>query len=274
MAWEECKQWLWRSRHKIKIWGYLVEVTKWARTLFRRREPGIRFVIFGQGRTGSELLCDLLHSHPQIHCDKEILNQPVFLPRRLIRCSALLSTCDAYGFKVNIKQLTDRQRVRDPNAFLAGLHERGWKIIYLSRRNLLRQILSIVLLTQSGRAHRYRSKDGPKPKVDKISVDCAILHRELVRRKAVLKSEETALSGLPCLRIVYDDDLYTIEQQRQTVQRIVEWLGLPYEPPVSDLVRITPKCLVDLVENYEEMAASLAGTEFAPLLDDPISETG
>ena len=34
----------------------------------------IRFVLFGQGRTGSKLLVELLHSHPDIHCDGEVLN--------------------------------------------------------------------------------------------------------------------------------------------------------------------------------------------------------
>ncbi len=269
MAWEELKEWLWRSRRKIKVWSYIVEATVLARALFRCRMPRTRFVIFAQGRTGSELLCDLLHSHSQIHRDKEILNQRVFLPHLLIRCSALLSACDTYGFKVKIGQLTERQKVRDVQAFLTQLHERGWKIIYLSRSNLLRLALSSILRAQSGRAHRYRSKDGPQPRVERISIDCGVLRDELDQRKAMLTEEATALSGLPCLRVVYDDDLYTSDQQRQTIKRIVDWLGLEYESLSSDLVRITPVCLVDLVQNYQEMAGSLAGTEFAQFLDEP-----
>lgn len=271
MAWEELTLWLWRSRRKIKVWGYVVEATVRARALFRRRTPSTRFVIFAQGRTGSELLCDLLHSHSQIHCDKEILNQPVFLPHALIRCSALLSRCDTYGFKVKIDQLTKRQRVKDPKAFLTRLHDEGWRIIYLSRKNLVRHALSGILRARLGKAHLYRSKDGPQPKVERISIDCGVLRRALDQRKAMLTEEEAALSGLPCLRVVYDDDLYTSQRQRRTVKRIVDWLGLEYEPPSSDLVRITPRRLVALIENYEEMSASLAGTEFARFLDEPIA---
>lgn len=33
----------------------------------------MRFVIFGEGRTGSDLLANLLNSHPRIVCDLELL---------------------------------------------------------------------------------------------------------------------------------------------------------------------------------------------------------
>ena len=67
---------------------------------------------------------------------------------------------------------------------------------------------------------------------------------------------------MPCLRIIYEDDLYTSDRQQHAMRRIVNWLGLEYEPLHSDLVRNTPEGLTDLVRNYEAMAASLAGTEF------------
>lgn len=75
--------------------------------------PKTRFVIFGQGRSGSQLLCDLLDSHSQIRWDKEILSQPTLRPYQLILNRALLSSCNAYGFKVKIDQLAEKQRIRD-----------------------------------------------------------------------------------------------------------------------------------------------------------------
>ena len=67
---------------------------------------------------------------------------------------------------------------------------------------------------------------------------------------------------MPCLRIIYEDDLYTSDRQQHAMRRIVNWLDLEYEPMHSDIVRNTPERLTDLVRNYEAMAASLAGTEF------------
>ena len=273
MSWWELRVWLWRMRRRVGVWGYFLEAVVWLRTVFLRRTPGTRLVIFAQGRTGSELLCDLLHSHSLIHCDKEILNQPVLSPYGHIRRCALSSTKNTYGFKMKIDQLTQRQKVRDVKAFLTRLHEEGWKIIYLSRRNLLRHALSDVLRVRSGKAHRYRSRDGAQPKVEKIPVDCESLLRGMEVRKARLAQEEQALSDLPCLRLIYDDDLYTNEQQERTLNRIVSWLGLEHEPLRSELVRNTPERLSDLVANYDELADSLAGTEYVQFLDEPIHES-
>ena len=197
MSWWELRVWLWRMRRRVGVWGYFLEAVVWLRTAFLRRTPGTRLVIFAQGRTGSELLCDLLHSHSLIHCDKEILNQPVLSPYGHIRRCALSSTKNTYGFKVKIDQLTQRQKVRDVKAFLTRLHEEGWKIIYLSRRNLLRHALSDVLRVRSGKAHRYRSRDGAQPKVEKIPVDCESLLRGMeVRKDALLLSPAKLFLGV------------------------------------------------------------------------------
>ena len=112
-------------RRRIKVWGYLVEATVTVRALFGRRMPKTRFVIFAKGRTGSELLCSLLQSHSKVHCDKEILNQPVCFPQRLIRCYALLSRRDVYGFKVKIQQLVERRATRDVRAFFGSASRTG-----------------------------------------------------------------------------------------------------------------------------------------------------
>ena len=37
--------------------------------------PELRFVIVNNGRTGSTLLVNLLHSHPDIQCAEEIFNE-------------------------------------------------------------------------------------------------------------------------------------------------------------------------------------------------------
>ena len=161
--------------------------------------------------------------------------------------------------------------MRDVRAFLTHLHEEGWKIIYLSRRNLLRHALSNVLRRKSGKTHRYRTKNGDQPTIKKIRVDCEFLREQMETREALLAQEEEVLADLPCLRVVYDNDLYTGESQQQTLQRIFPWLGLEYEPSTTNLVRNTPTHVADLVENYDEVVKSLSDSKFAVFLDEPIS---
>jgi len=266
MDWEKLQLALWRSRRRIG-WGYLVEAAVYLQVLWRRTLPSSRFVVFAQPRSGSQLLCDLLDAHSRIQCDMEILYARVLSPNRLVRCRARLSKCDTYGFKCMLYQLTQTQGIADARAFLAGLHGEGWRIIYLSRRNTLRHVLSILLWRQSGKAHRYAVRHGRKPRVGKLAVDCERLHRRLARQQHEQRLEEESLDDLPCLRLVYDDDLYTGADQQRTLARIFDWLGLERETVASDLVRNTPERLADLIENYDEVANSLAGTEYARFLD-------
>jgi hypothetical protein len=266
MDWENLQLALWQSRGKIG-WGYLAEATVNVRALFRRRVPSSRFVVLAQPRSGSRLLCELLDAHSQIQCDMEILYARVLRPDRFIRCRARLSQCDTYGFKCMLYQLTQRQRIADARAFLSGLHAEGWRIIYLRRRNMLRLVLSILLWRQSGKAHRYGAKHGLRPGVEKLTVNCEHLHRRLEKQQHDQCLEEEALRDLPCFRVVYDEDLDCGAAQQRTLARIFEWLGLENESVASDLVRNTPKRLVDLIENYDEVAESLTGTPYAQFLD-------
>lgn len=53
----------------------------------RHPDPPRKFVIFAQGRSGSTLLTSTLDSHPDIHCDDEILIVPRAFPPPLCRAS-------------------------------------------------------------------------------------------------------------------------------------------------------------------------------------------
>ena len=82
----------WKLRRKLRkilrrrnLWGYYVEFELALRTLFRGDPPAPRFVVYAQGRTGSRLLCELLGSHSKIHCDFEILADPVSKNPRPLR---------------------------------------------------------------------------------------------------------------------------------------------------------------------------------------------
>ena len=227
---------LWRARRALWFWGYIYEASLWLRSLFRRRTPPIRFVIFGQGRTGSTLLCELLDSHPRIHCDKEILYSPVISPLGLTRRAARLARGEAYGFKVKIYQLTEDQKIRDVRGFLTCLRDEGWKILYLSRRNLLRHALSDIVLMQCGRAHRRQPTPGTVVKRPLVRVGRELLLKRMQMRRQWQGEEEEALRGLDVLRVVYDEDLYTPETQQETVRRITNWLGLPHVPVQTTLV--------------------------------------
>ena len=240
--------------------GYFDEALVRGRAALRpARLPEIRFAVYGQGRTGSRLLCDLLHSHPDVTCDREILIERAFSPRGVIEAYARLASTRAHGFKFKLYQLTERQRIADVSGFLRDLHADGWRLIYLSRRDVVRHALSSILRERTGVTHKFGAgKDGGFHKV-RVAPD--ELRRWVDQKKARQVEERVALGDLPRLDIVYDDDLLGEEAQRRTTARVVEWLGLEPAELRADIRPNTPRRLRDLVENVDELAAAFAGTD-------------
>ena len=237
--------------------------------------PHRRFVLFGTGRVGSELLMSLLDSHPEIVCDGEILtDERLLMPERFVEWRALLAVrrrARAYGFKVLTSQIRKNPHLPSPAAMFERLARRGDLIILMRRRNLLHVAVSFIeaeLTAWHHKATDHTSAPATGPiTVSPVTVLCAL--------NALTESDrwnEEILAGLDHMTIVYEDDLQDAGQQRQTVDAIVERLGLTARPVSSDLVRVSPRRLEDRLANFDEVASLIARTEFAHFLSDGTSD--
>lgn len=247
---------------RANLWGYVLERELAVRARFRHREPATRFLIFAQGRTGSRLLCELLDSHSEIDCDLEMLADPVRDVYGYVRNLALASTRPVYGFKVKSYQLKNHQCMPDSRAFLHRLHEQDWRLIYLRRRNLFRQVYSGLAREVRGTAHSRATPDGGAPARPSVHLNVNEVIRLMRWRHETLQREADALDGLPYKEIVYEDDLFSAADQQRSVGELVEWLGLKSEPFQSDMIPNTPPSLRDVIANFDEVEAGLRGTEF------------
>lgn len=237
-----------------------------SRRAFRLLAADPRFVIVTTGRTGSELLVSLLDSHPRIACDSEILSIPRAYPRRLVlrRSAQARARGRAYGFKL-IAEHARLQSPHDRAVFLRGFAERGFRVIVLERRDLLQQVVSSVRGIETSHHHRRRDQGEFKPmRVDPVAVLCALAWFE-----DAINFVRSALTGVPVLNLVYEDDLLDIEQQQRAADRVCEYLGLPSAPVKTDLVKIAPRSVSDQLANFDEVAALLAQTRFAGLVTPP-----
>jgi LPS sulfotransferase NodH len=230
------------------------------------RMPATRFVIFAQGRTGSDLLASLLNSHPQVFCDGEILDESVVLPLSFVKGRCGASTADAYGYKLKIYHLTETQRMADPGRFLAQMWAGGWKIIYLTRRNVFRQALSWFVAERRPR-YQHRVSNGPL-QLEPITVDCDALLRRMKERLDYLEEERRALAALPHATVVYEDDLLAAERHQATADRIFEYLELPPAEVRTDLVKITPARLSDFIQNHRDLERAVAMSGQARFLSE------
>lgn len=246
--------------------GLVAEAKTYARFLISGSDmPRTKFLIFGAGRSGSSLLVDLLDSHPSIHCEGEILHHRVLFPRRYVHCRASLSQRQAYGFKLLSYQLRQVQRLRQPRLFLEGLHDSGWGIIYLLRRNILRRALSNLYARHRGRFHGMAEDRSTEAGL--MQVDLSELLGWMEGIEELNRFEQELLRGIPHLDVVYEDDLQDSGCHQATVDRILQYLGLPPARVKTDLLKVTPPTLSDFVANHEEVVKSVSATPYEEYLE-------
>jgi LPS sulfotransferase NodH len=220
-----------------------------------------KFVIFGQGRSGSNLLRTLLSSHPQVFCDVELFNPEklsknhgwakyfvLLFPWRHIKQKERLSKKEIYGFKLFVFHLFNVKRL------VQRLHRNDWKIIYLERKNILKQAFS----AEIGRISKsyLRKKNTPPPnetyRLHPHKVAKAIRKIKRGNRKANI-----ILKDIDHLIIYYEEALKEQTTWPETFGKIFQFLDIePYE--LRSNVTITdPRSDRERIENFDEIITFL-----------------
>jgi LPS sulfotransferase NodH len=234
-----------------------------ARLGFRLVGAEPRFVIVTSGRTGSELLVSLLSSHPKIVCEGEIMSLPRAAPSAALLQRSLRARRrgQAYGFKLLPDHARLQQRA-DPAGYIRGLHDKGFRIVHLERRDWLNQAVSVLRALSS----QFHFRRGDRAVVAPLRVDPIAVLSVLWMIEDRVRFLRSAVANLPTLELVYEDDLETEERQARTVVRVCEYLGLAPAPAETELVKLTPRSAIEQLENFDEVAALLGATRFAWLL--------
>ncbi len=217
-----------------------------------------KFIIFGQGRSGSTLLKQLLNSHPEINCEGELLS----LDDRYINNSLMLklvhhmpflffnyrkwiSKNPVYGFTLLFYQYYPQKYM------LNKLVEQGWKIILITRRDSLHQSLSHLVAKQTSVWHR-RSDEKEKPA--KVTID----PEEFQHWISVLIKRDTIISdlfkGLDHFEVVYENDLSQESLWPESMSRVFDYLGTDNAPVKANLKKTYARPYAEIVENYSELA--------------------
>mgnify|MGYP002152215259 CR=1 FL=1 len=218
-----------------------------------------RFIIFAQGRTGSTLLTRTLNTHPEICCHDEILSTPKLMPVNFLERSAQRSNTQAFGFHVKIYQLRYSQGIDNANKWLTDMCQRGWKIIYLWRKNLLRQAISNIFTEVSD-----LNKSQPK----RITLPVERLKLMINLRQHNLIDERVALTGLNHMELIYERDLEDAQQQADTFELIQDYIGVSRIHLKPQLKKMVQGSLSDLLINYDEVVDWISSRpEYSHFLD-------
>jgi hypothetical protein len=241
----------------------------------------IRAIVLTTQRSGSTFLVDCLRSHPEIECAGEILNGDPDEPRpvyrgpfkglvkaaRYARSGAWLADrwIDAYFrrgsrrvrcFKAMYNQLSRPLAMRyfDRNP--------GVRVIHLRRRNLLKVHVSTLLMSK----RRYVQARTPIDTVW-IHVDPAKAIASMRRAREQYERFERAFESHPRLEVQYESLFDGQYLQDDTARALCDFLGVRPTRMTSNLVKLNPESLRDMVTNYDELAAAVSRTEFSDLLD-------
>lgn len=239
----------------------------YARRIFLKggSQPNKRFIIFGRGRSGSTLLVNLLNSHQCIHCDGEILHDYVFFPEIHVDVCASRHQTKVYGCKLLSYQIRDVQKLFNPENFLFRLHKSGYKIIYLSRTNLLRHALSNISSRRFKKFHYYHDKDEHPPRKS-FDVNVSDVMKWIKKSEHLQRYEYQLLKDIPYLSLFYEKDLLDSSVHQVTADSVFNLLNLPSVPVKTNTIRATPMILEEMIENYKELSEFLIENGYSHFL--------
>lgn len=226
-------------------------------------QPASKFLIFGQSRSGSTLLRDLLNSHPEVECAGEPLRDWVPWPETTCEIFAARSSARVFGCKVFVHHLRDRQFYDDSARFLERMQRRGYRILYLERANLVRHALSNFIRRETGVTHAM----GRRVELDEFELDIEAFVAHLHVRERFWREAEEAIDGRDFLRIVYEHDLMDHAVRQKSMDRVFEYLGVESVSVGTSLEQINTKRLSDLITNYDELKRALEGSDFERWLE-------
>lgn len=243
-----------------------------------------KFVVLTAPRTGSNFLCSLLNSHPQILCHHELYNASGIF-------SALdLRSRSAYYFG------TLAERDRDPLGFLARVWGKsfghpvvGFKFnrgqnravfeavladpeiqkIVMRRRNRIKTYVSEMIAQLTGEWESYPGirLNGAPPQ---IPVPPHGLFRFVEHNQTYFDDIDRALAG--CGQTALNVEYEEVVGGDGTVGRVCEFLGVT--PDAAGVKAATrkqnPADLRQVIANFDELAQALAGTE----LESELFEAG
>ena len=241
----------------------------------------LKFILLSTQRSGSSFLGTSLSSHPDVKCFEE-----VFMPKNtsdvayrayrsaslhrqiqnLVQRKKLIyefleqllaseSSTHAVGFKFMYRQARRHHEVKD------WCSDHNVRVIHLIRQNFLKLMVSGILARQRG---VYHSKKALPP--TKVRIATSRLVRDLDRMAHRVRQNRDIFSEGQYMEVLYED---FVARQDDETRRILKFLEInDFTPLTSDLVKISPNTLEDLIDNFQAVVETLAGTPYEAFLHD------
>lgn len=255
-----------------------------------------KFLIVSSQRTGSTYVEDCLDSHPQIRCYGEVLlgfdgPRAISLPRPLRRwrrpaivTSSALSGALLSPARTIRSALTTPQ---EPELGAVGMRlmfnqirptvgrliadDQELRIVHISRRNVVRQVVSRVQMHAMHRMNKDFSSHSTVPvEAPSVSVDPDYLISEIHAIEQGRVKLNRVLDRHRQVELVYEDLFASDDSVREGLASIESLIGVEVGGcGPSQLKKTGSHNLEDAVSNFDELAHALAGTRYEGMLHAP-----
>lgn len=223
-----------------------------------------RFVILCLGRTGSTHLQSMLDFHSQAICFGELFGDgkpPTFAasphsePRAFLDELFAGAEERALGFKLPMNSIRHTAAAAD-----AVRADPEMAVIRLSRSNRLAQLVSRRLLASTGVSQSIFGDYGEAT----VRIDPRECFAAFARMDADEAELDELAAGHESFRITYEE----LGEEARLVE-LQRFLGIEPEPLRSWFTRLRTRPLAETIENWDELAAVLAGTRYERFLAMP-----
>ena len=240
--------------------------------------PKNKFVLLFQGRTGSSYLQQSLNSHPNIIMLPEVWAGMKYIPKQKRKQNAEKQLNWAkefferyYNKKINaIGFKTKLIDVLDPKEFARFLEQNNIKIIYMTRRNIIKLTISEInarrLYNKTKRWNLAQEKDRLLP----FNLNLNRFKKKLKEKEQMEKKLKIYIKtlNLPVLKICYEDLLM---DELETLKKINKFLEVPFRKTKGNLVKNTSDNLKEIILNLDKIQSRYHGTKYEHMFDEVLS---
>jgi len=223
------------------------------------------FLIASLGRSGTHLLGTSLASHSTVVWRFEAFNGGPPCPY-----------CPEFSAAQVLDYGVFREHPEEVKAVGFSLLEgQGWgnvrgrlsampdlRVLLLRRTNLLRRYLSRHIAERTRRWHRWNPRTPPTS--EQVTVDVDAVLADMTNADARYRAVREQFAACESIQIEYE----RLRDHRQVqLRRAQEFLGLEVEKLRPATLQQETRAVRDIVINYDELAARLAGTDWEAMLD-------
>ena len=203
-----------------------------------------------------------LNSHPQIRSGGEPFqgDQKSFGSFELLRdemSRTFSNECAKHGATLSgFKWMTNQGHEVAPAKMNAWFNATGTRVIYLWRRNILREFVSKQLLKQEEIAHPHSEE---QITLTKVTLKSKNLVRDLENILEMRRVTAAYYPLIPSVTVYYEDVIDTAEPYNATWSTILAFLGVPVRSlrTVQTVVVHANRPTLALVENLEDVRKSM-----------------